>query len=67
MVIFYFFAALFWNSKVLGMHVPGWSSIIIAIFFFGGMTLLSLGIIAEYIFRIYEEVKNRPPYIVMKK
>ncbi len=43
---------------------PGWASLIAAILFFNGITLLMLGIIGEYIGRIYDEVKNRPLYIV---
>lgn len=46
--------------------VPGWTSIIVIISFFSGLILLSLGIIAEYIWRIYEEVKGRPGYIIRK-
>lgn len=48
-------------------NVQGWTSIIITITFFSGLILLSLGIISEYIFRIYEEVKARPGYIIKKK
>jgi dolichol-phosphate mannosyltransferase len=40
---------------------------VVIISFFSGLTLFSLGIIAEYIWRIYEEVKNRPGYIIKKK
>ena len=36
-------------------------------FFFGGLIMLSLGVIAEYIWRIYEEVKARPGYIIREK
>jgi len=44
--------------------VQGWTSIIICILYFGGMILFSLGVIGEYVGRIYEEVKRRPLYIV---
>jgi dolichol-phosphate mannosyltransferase len=44
--------------------VPGWSTLMISIFALGGAQLLSLGIIGEYIWRISEEVKNRPNFIL---
>lgn len=47
--------------------VSGWTSIISLIAFFGGVQLLSLGIVGEYIARIYEESKNRPLYIIKSK
>ncbi len=48
-------------------NVQGWTSLIIAITFFSGLILFSLGILSEYVFRIYEEVKARPGYIIKKK
>lgn len=48
-------------------NVQGWTSLIIAITFFSGLILFSLGILSEYVFRIYEEVKARPGFIVRQK
>ncbi|MCF0215004.1 MAG: glycosyltransferase family 2 protein [Fibrobacteraceae bacterium] len=47
--------------------VPGWASLMTAIVFFAGVQLMSIGIMGEYIGRIYEEVKGRPLYITEKK
>jgi len=47
--------------------VEGWTALMIAVLFLGGMQLLSLGIIGEYIGRIYAEVKQRPLYVVREK
>lgn len=44
--------------------VPGWASSVIPIYFIGGIQLLSLGIVGEYISKIYSEVKQRPRFII---
>lgn len=44
--------------------IPGWTSLIVATLFFGGVQLLSVGILGVYISKIYREVKGRPLYIV---
>ncbi|NOR74503.1 MAG: glycosyltransferase [Draconibacterium sp.] len=52
------------SSKSLGLAPIGWSSTFLAISFFGSVQLTFLGIIGEYIFRIYKEVQKRPIYLV---
>lgn len=52
------------SSKLLGLAPIGWSSTFLAISFFGSVQLTFLGIIGEYIFRIYKEVQKRPIYLV---
>lgn len=44
--------------------VSGWSSLIIAIIFFGGVQLLTIGVLGAYMGNIFDEVKNRPEYII---
>ena len=67
MIIFYSSISLFGNWDSWGKYVPGWTSTVVIISFFSGIILFSLGVIAEYIWRIYEEVKNRPGFIVRDK
>lgn len=55
------------ETGFLGFSIPGWTTNFILISFFSGLILFSLGVIAEYIWRIYEEVKGRPGYIIRKK
>lgn len=50
-----------WNNLT-----PGWTSLMVTITFLGGSILVSLGMIAEYIARIYDESKGRPQYIIDK-
>lgn len=47
--------------------ILGWASTIVSITFIGGMILLTLGVIGEYIGRIYDEVKQRPLYVIKEK
>ena len=49
-----------------GVLVPGWSSLLLAITGFGMCTLFAIGIIREYVGRIYEQVKGRPLYLTMR-
>jgi len=58
---------LFADTTFLGFSIPGWATTVIFISFFSGLILFSLGVIAEYIWRIYEEVKGRPGYIIKRK
>jgi polyisoprenyl-phosphate glycosyltransferase len=44
--------------------VPGWASTVLPIYFIGGIQLLSIGLLGEYIGKIYKEVKSRPRYIM---
>jgi polyisoprenyl-phosphate glycosyltransferase len=53
-------------AKIFGFALIGWSSTLLSIFFLGSIQLVSLGIVGEYVYRIYKEAQNRPIYFVKK-
>ena len=55
------------RTIVHGIDVPGYASLLVFILLVGGIQMIILGILGEYIGRIFVEVKNRPIYIVEKK
>jgi len=59
---------LLWSIvvKTIGGAIPGWTSTVAPLYFLGGVQLFFLGIVGEYIGKIYSEVKNRPRYIVQE-
>jgi len=61
--------AVFFLIKTLlfGPDVPGFPTLIISVLFFSGVQLISLGVIGEYLGRIYEEVKGRPLFLVAEE
>lgn len=63
------FIATLWAviSQLMGHTVMGWASMICIICFIGGIQLICLGVIGEYIGKIYMEVKNRPRYIISER
>lgn len=61
--VFYFFD-FFWKHKQAG---SGFTTIILCVLFLGGVQLVCIGILGEYIARIYEEVKQRPLYVVAER
>jgi glycosyltransferase involved in cell wall biosynthesis len=52
------------RTLVSGIDVPGYASLLVAILFFGSMQLISVGVLGEYIGRIYIEAKQRPTYLI---
>ncbi|MGC4405263.1 glycosyltransferase family 2 protein [Methyloversatilis sp. MC4-4] len=52
------------EKMLLGVDVPGWPTVVVSIMFFSGVQLLFIGVLGEYLARVYEEVKGRPPYVV---
>lgn len=55
------------DKLVFGIDVPGWPTVVVSIMFFSGVQLLFIGILGEYLARVYEEVKGRPAYIVAER
>jgi len=53
-------------TVLFGNKVPGYASLFVAITFFGSVQLISIGLLGEYIGRIYLETKQRPPYLIRK-
>lgn len=55
------------RTALFGVDVPGYASLIVSVMFLSGVQLLSLGVLGEYIGRIFAEVKGRPLYIVAER
>ena len=56
------------TARITGIiEIPGWTLLVITFTFFSGLILLSLGIIAEYVWRIFDEVKGRPGFVIKEK
>lgn len=62
-----YIAVIVIEKLFFGIAVAGYASIVALILLFGGLQLLCIGIIGEYIAKIYEQVKNRPVYIIKKE
>jgi dolichol-phosphate mannosyltransferase len=67
-IIGFFLGVWYVIQKLIGVNLtPGLSTTVLLITFFSGIQLLSLGLIGEYVGRIYDQTKNRPPYIIDEK
>ena len=60
-------AKLFSDNTLFGFPIQGWTTIVVLMTMFNGILMLSIGVVSEYLWRIYEEVKQRPPYIICDK
>lgn len=55
------------RTLILGTDLPGWATLAVAIFFLGGVQLISIGVLGEYLARVFSEVKGRPGYLVAEE
>lgn len=55
------------QTLIMGKDVPGYASTIVSVLFMGAIQLLCIGILSEYISKMYMEIKNRPKYIIRDK
>ena len=62
-LLFYILYGYFFSNKA----VAGWASTLTIVIFFGGIQLLTIGLVAQYIANIFDEVKGRPDYIIAQK
>ena len=61
---FMYAALIVLRTLLIGADLPGYASLIVAILFLGGIQLIGIGVLGEYIGRIYIDVKRRPHYFV---
>jgi glycosyltransferase involved in cell wall biosynthesis len=66
LLTFVYAAYIVIRTLVYGIDIPGYASLLVAILFFGCLQLISVGILGEYIGRIFIESKQRPTYIVRR-
>ena len=57
-------AAIVVSTLIYGSDVPGWPTLAAGLSFLGGVQLFSIGVLGEYVARIFSEVKSRPLYLV---
>jgi dolichol-phosphate mannosyltransferase len=57
-------AVALYHKFFTGKAIPAWTSLLTAISFFGGMNIIGLSVVGEYVARIYDEAKGRPLYII---
>ena len=64
---FIYSLVLIFNKLFLGIGPTGWTSIMVVVLFLGGIQLITLGIIGEYVWRGVEESRSRPLYIIAEE
>lgn len=63
-VVSFICMVVFWIMRLCGYYSIGWGNVIAPIWLVGGINMVALGLVGEYIGKIYAEVKRRPMYIV---
>lgn len=56
-----------YHKLVTGLAIPGWTSTIMTACFFGALNALGIGILGEYISRIYDQVRGRPVFVIARR
>lgn len=51
-------------SLIMGHYVPGWSSLMLSVWFIGSVLTIAIGVVGTYIGKMYMEMKRRPRYII---
>jgi glycosyltransferase involved in cell wall biosynthesis len=64
---FIYAAFIILRTLIRGVDIPGYASLLVAVLFFGSLQLISVGVLGEYIGRIYLETKQRPSYLVRRE
>ena len=64
LIAFLYAAFVVLNVIITGIDVPGYASMITVVLFLGGVQLISLGLLGEFVSRLFTEVKSRPLYII---
>jgi glycosyltransferase involved in cell wall biosynthesis len=64
---FFYGSFIFLRTLVFGIDLPGYASLLVSMLFLGGLQLIGIGVLGEYIGRIYMESKHRPVYLIRKK
>jgi len=65
-IVFMFAGIYVLIAKIFGFAIIGWSSTVLSIYFLGSIQLVFLGVMGEYVYRIYKESQNRPIYLIKK-
>jgi len=55
------------STLIFGIQTPGWATLVAALSFFSGLQLLAIGVVGEYVGRVFDEVKQRPHYLIDKE